>query len=103
MPLYEYHCDACDHQFEVRQSMTTNSEETSCPQCQATKSRRLMSSFASQIKGDHKTGFKEMKAYDMYNDRMDRFSKLPPIMGRRAKPSDANIGPPPPNSGSGEA
>jgi hypothetical protein len=62
-----------------------------------------MSSFASQIKGDHKTGFKEMKAYDMYNDRMDRFSKLPPIMGQRAKPSDANIGPPPPNSGSGEA
>jgi len=103
MPLYEYHCDACDHQFEIMQSMTVNPEDTTCPQCDATKSRRLMSAFASQIKGDHKPGFAEMKAYDMYHDRMDRFSKLPPIMGRRDKPTEANMAPPPPGSGTGES
>jgi len=61
-----------------------------------------MSSFASQIKGDHKPGFREMKAYDMYNDRMDRFKKLPPIMGgARALPSETNMAPPPDSGASG--
>ena len=62
----------------------------------------ICASFASQIKGTHKTGFNEIKAYDMYNERMDKFSKLPPIMGQRAAPSAANMGPPA-DGGAGEA
>jgi len=36
--------------------------------------------------GDHKTGFKEMKAYDMLGERMDKFKKLPPVLGKRTAP-----------------
>ncbi len=81
MPMYEYQCQSCEHKFELMQSINARPEDTSCPKCHEMKSHRLMSSFASKIKGDHKPGFQEMKAYDMYNDRMDRFKKLPPLMG----------------------
>jgi hypothetical protein len=43
-----------------------------------------MSAFASKIVGTHKTGFSEMKAYSMLNERMDKFKKLPPVFGKRA-------------------
>ena len=103
MPVYEYQCQSCEHKFELMQSVNTRPEDTSCPRCNETKANRLMSSFASQIQGEHKTGFREMKAYDMYNDRMDRFSKLPPLMGgARAMPTEANMGPPS-DSGPGES
>jgi hypothetical protein len=45
-----------------------------------------MSMFASKIVGTHKPGFSEMKAYDMLNERMDKFSKLPPLSGQRRVP-----------------
>ena len=93
MPLYEYVCEGCDHEFEAMQSLSTKPEETICPKCQAPKSRRIMSSFASKIVGTHKPGFEEDKAYGMLNERMSKFSKLPPIMGQRAAPTEANSEP----------
>jgi putative FmdB family regulatory protein len=86
MPLYEYRCEACGEQFEVAQSVTVRAEDTVCPHCQAKKATRLMSAFASKIVGDHKTGFAEMKAYSKLNERMHKFSKLPPAYGKRADP-----------------
>ena len=103
MPVYEYQCNACDHKFERLQSVTARPEETSCPQCNEVNVQRIMSAFASQIKGDHKPGFNEMKAYDMYNERMDKFKKLPPIMGgARAAPGAPRMTQPT-DSGSGES
>ncbi len=93
MPLYEYICEGCDHEFEAMQSLSTKPEETKCPKCQAVKSRRIMSSFASKVVGTHKPGFAEDKAYGMLNERMNKFSKLPPIMGQRAAPTEANSQP----------
>lgn len=87
MPLYEYRCEACAQQFEVVQRVSDRAEDTSCPHCHARKATRLMSSFASQIVGCHKPGFKEEKAYNMLNHRMDKFSKLPPMWGKRLTPS----------------
>ncbi len=93
MPLYEYRCEACGEQFEVVQPVSARAEDTACPQCRAQKATRLMSTFASKIVGDHKPGFSEMKAYDMLNDRMDKFKKLPPAWGKRVTPSPENFGP----------
>ncbi len=84
MPVYEYRCSACDYQFELLQSVNARPEDTACPDCHHTGAHRLMSAFASQVKGEQKPGFGEMKARDMYNERMDKFKKLPPIMGARA-------------------
>jgi putative FmdB family regulatory protein len=98
MPLYEYRCQGCGEQFEIVQPVSVRAEDTVCPHCQARNAVRLMSAFASKIVGDHKPGFAEMKAYDMLNDRMDRFSKLPPAMGKRVVPSPENFGPVPKDS-----
>lgn len=86
MPLYEYRCGACERPFEVTQSVHARPEDTICPFCNAQEATRLLSSFVSTIKGDHKPGFKEMKAYDMLNQRVSGFSKLPPIFGARTAP-----------------
>jgi len=41
MPTYEYRCDACQHQFELFQSITAKPERR-CPQCGRLKLRRLI-------------------------------------------------------------
>ena len=40
MPTYEYHCDACNHEFEEFQSMS-EAALTKCPECGKKKLRRL--------------------------------------------------------------
>src|SRR5919204_2681279 len=40
MPTYEYHCDACEHEFEEFQSMSEPAL-TKCPKCGRKKLRRL--------------------------------------------------------------
>lgn len=95
MPLYEYRCGACEKQFDETQSVHARPEDTVCPFCNAQEATRLLSSFASAVKGDHKPGFAEMKAYGMLNERMNKFSKLPPLMGMRTappSPSDPSTG-----------
>ena len=41
MPTYDYVCDACDHAFELFQSMTDSVKRT-CPKCKKRKLRRLI-------------------------------------------------------------
>jgi len=86
MPMYEYRCEGCGEEFEIVQPMSARAEDTVCPHCRAKKAVRLLSAFASKIVGDHKPGWSEMKAYSMLNERMYKFSKLPPIMGKRKAP-----------------
>ena len=49
MPLYEYKCDACGHQFELIQKFSDPLAST-CPECGAAV-RKLVSSPAFQLKG----------------------------------------------------
>lgn len=51
MPLYEYQCNKCGEQFEVRQSMGEDGSKLNCPKCQAGKPTRLMSTFSSAGSG----------------------------------------------------
>ncbi|HEY8536738.1 MAG TPA: FmdB family zinc ribbon protein [Vicinamibacterales bacterium] len=50
MPLYEYRCDACQHQFEVIQKFS-DAPVASCPQCGSGPVEKLLSSPAIQFKG----------------------------------------------------
>ncbi len=43
MPLYEYRCRACAHQFEV---LIRHLEAPTCPSCAAADPERMLSSFA---------------------------------------------------------
>jgi len=91
MPVYEYRCEDCREAFETVQAVNARAEDTVCPHCGAKKAARLMSAFASKIVGNHKPGFSEMKADSMLNERMHKFSKLPPIAGKRANPFKPNL------------
>ena len=50
MPIYEYKCDKCNSNFDVKRSFSESDEPTFCEQCgeQATK---LMSHFSAFNKG----------------------------------------------------
>ncbi|MBW2713846.1 MAG: zinc ribbon domain-containing protein [Deltaproteobacteria bacterium] len=51
MPTYEYHCKACDHEFEREQRITEDPVKK-CPECGKLKVKRLISSGSSfQLKG----------------------------------------------------
>lgn len=40
MPTYDYHCDACEHDFELFQGITEDPKKK-CPKCRKNKLRRL--------------------------------------------------------------
>ena len=50
MPIYEYHCEKCNHEFEVWQKITDNPPR-SCPECRGRKISRLISQTSFQLKG----------------------------------------------------
>jgi len=41
MPTYDYRCDACDHEFELFQSIKADPEKK-CPKCGKLRLRRLI-------------------------------------------------------------
>lgn len=50
MPIYEYLCEKCGHEFEREQRITEDPVKV-CPSCRAKKVRRLISRTAFVLKG----------------------------------------------------
>jgi putative FmdB family regulatory protein len=50
MPVYEYICKACDHEFEREQRISDNPLKK-CPACGAMKAKRLISRTSFVLKG----------------------------------------------------
>ena len=50
MPIYEYHCTACDHEFEEIQKVSDD-PITDCPACHKPKAEKLVSAAGFQLKG----------------------------------------------------
>ncbi|MBM3944652.1 MAG: zinc ribbon domain-containing protein [SAR202 cluster bacterium] len=50
MPIYEYACASCGHEFELLRPMSRMDEAAPCPECSET-SRRQLSVFASYSAG----------------------------------------------------
>ena len=59
MPLYEYRCDACGHEFEALQKMS-DEPLIHCPGCDEAKLKKLVSAAGFRLKGDgwYETDFK---------------------------------------------
>jgi putative FmdB family regulatory protein len=45
MPIYEYKCDKCGHNFDVRRDVTGEEKEPKCPECGAEKPNRVFTAF----------------------------------------------------------
>ncbi len=50
MPIYEYRCNACGHEFEESQKMADEPVKV-CPKCTEEKVERLISLTSFQLKG----------------------------------------------------
>jgi putative FmdB family regulatory protein len=60
MPTYDYICDACDHKFELFQSITEPVKKK-CPECKKPKLRRLFGTGAALMfkgSGFYKTDYR---------------------------------------------
>ena len=60
MPTYDYVCDACEHEFELFQSITANAKRK-CPECGRMKLRRLIGPGAAIVfkgSGFHQTDYR---------------------------------------------
>lgn len=49
MPIFEYHCNECDKDFEI---LIIGDEEVSCPECEGRNLRRLVSTFSHKSQGE---------------------------------------------------
>lgn len=60
MPIYEYHCNRCGHNFEAMQSFNENPIHL-CPNCNGVDVNRLVSAPSFHLKGTgwYVTDFKE--------------------------------------------
>lgn len=64
MPIYEYKCSKCEHQFEIIQRISDIPIEV-CPECSQTSVNKLVSAPSFRLKGggwyetDFKTGSKK--------------------------------------------
>jgi putative FmdB family regulatory protein len=47
MPIYEYRCESCAEKFEVLTRFAERDKAQACPTCESTRTRVLVSSFAS--------------------------------------------------------
>jgi putative FmdB family regulatory protein len=60
MPTYDYQCDACNHEFELFQSIKAEPEKK-CPECGKKKLRRLIGPGAALVfkgSGFYKTDYR---------------------------------------------
>ncbi len=85
MPTYDYVCDACEHQFELFQSMKDRPVRK-CPECGKLKARRLIGAGAGFIfKG---SGFYET---DYRSEQYKRDAKADREASEKAsKPADSS-------------
>lgn len=59
MPIYEYQCSQCQHQFEALQKIS-DARLTECPECHQNSLQKLISAVGFQLKGGgwYETDFK---------------------------------------------
>jgi putative FmdB family regulatory protein len=49
MPIFEYRCSECNSKFEILHKTSQKSDDVSCPKCNSSKIKKLISSFSAKI------------------------------------------------------
>jgi len=72
MPIYEYRCGACDHEFEARQKMSEDPLKE-CPDCGKAELKKLISAVGFRLKGTgwYETDFKNKSKPDAAAKKTD--------------------------------
>ena len=52
MPLYEFHCEDCNSDFEKRRAIKEADAPLECPECESREVKRKMSLFIALTKSD---------------------------------------------------
>jgi putative FmdB family regulatory protein len=105
MPVYEYACEKCGHEFEVSQRITDEPVKT-CPVCRARKVKRLISQTSFVLKGGgwYSDLYSSGKGKDKDADKSDSGSsesgEKPAAKSSDAKDSGADTKPKKKDSGS---
>lgn len=55
LPLYDYKCSACDHQFTLLRPVAER-DNARCPRCDGEEVRRVISTFAAGIRRARRGG-----------------------------------------------
>jgi putative FmdB family regulatory protein len=55
MPIYEFHCEACEHDSEIL-VRSTDWKNTECPHCGSKKLAKKFSTFAAASAGESSSG-----------------------------------------------
>ena len=78
MPIYEYKCSKCEHQFEVIQRFSDNPVEI-CPECNKKAVSKLVSAPSFRLKGGgwYETDFKTGSKKNIVDIKKDEKSKQP--------------------------
>ena len=91
MPLYEYRCESCDHQFEVIQKFS-DAPIAVCPKCGAGPVVKLMSSPAFQFKGSG-WNITDYARKDKYKTKSDSGSSAAKTESKDSKSADSSSTP----------
>jgi len=51
MPIYEYHCNKCEDDFELLVGIGAGDKSLRCPKCGGDDLKKLFSTFAARSKG----------------------------------------------------
>lgn len=59
MPIFEYKCEDCNTKYEVLHKSTANLSEVTCPNCNSTKSKKLLSTFSASVNESSSSSFND--------------------------------------------
>ena len=87
MPIYDYKCSNCEHQFELIQKFSDQPAEI-CPQCSQKSIQKLVSAPSFRLKGGgwYETDFKTGAKKNIVDAKDDKASKS----SETKKPTDTS-------------
>ena len=90
MPIYEYKCSNCEHQFELIQKFSDQPAEV-CPECSKKSIQKLVSAPSFRLKGGgwYETDFKTGDKKNIVDDNNDK----PMKPKETKKPADTSPSP----------
>ncbi|RLA21000.1 MAG: zinc ribbon domain-containing protein [Gammaproteobacteria bacterium] len=79
MPIYEYKCEACEHELEALQKMSDDPLKD-CPACSAASLKKQISAAGFRLKGSgwYETDFKSGSKKNLSDGGGGSSSKTPP-------------------------